>query len=232
MKPFQSLVRASAAKLAGCVLLAASFSSVALADPWDKKTYISFSAPVEIPGQVLAAGKYTFRLVDSPSNRYIVQISNERQDHVFATILAIPSYRMKAPDQTLITFYEAPSGQPQPVKAWFYPGDNTGREFIYPKSRGVLLSTLTPTDTSNPKLVASAAAPAEPVARAEAPDTEEAQAAVTAQNQAPAPLATDVDETSATAVNDESRMADAIAEENAPAAVEPAQEPQDRKSVV
>jgi len=122
-------------KIAACATLLAAFSPwAAQADNWDRKTTISFSDAVQIPGATLPAGKYIFKLWDSPADRYVVQIFNERQNHVYATLLTIPEYRMNPPDQTVISFYEAPAGQPQPIKAWFYPGDNNGREFIYSKA--------------------------------------------------------------------------------------------------
>src|SRR2546430_16125787 len=70
------------------------FSSTASAQPWNKKTTVNFSAPVEIPGisaQVLPAGTYVFRLLDSLSDRNIVQIFNKNESHLYATILAIPN---------------------------------------------------------------------------------------------------------------------------------------------
>jgi hypothetical protein len=125
----------------GVVLLLAALPQRTLqADSWDRKTVVSFSDTVHVPGTTLPAGKYVFKLWDSPSNRYVVQIFNERQNHVFATLLTIPEYRMNPPDKTVISFYEAPAGQPQPVKAWFYPGDNNGREFIYSKAEADVIA--------------------------------------------------------------------------------------------
>jgi hypothetical protein len=44
-------------------------ASSARADEWDKKTVLTFSRPVGIPGYVLRAGTYTFRLADSIGGR-------------------------------------------------------------------------------------------------------------------------------------------------------------------
>jgi hypothetical protein len=122
-----------------CLSLAAmAFSASVNADAWNKKTIVSFSQPVEVPGGVvLPAGAYVFKLLDSASNRHIVQIFNEDQNHVYATVLAIPNYRLRVTGKTVITFVERPAGEPQAIKAWFYPGDNFGQEFVYPKSRAV-----------------------------------------------------------------------------------------------
>ena len=112
--------------------LAASLS-VAHADTWDKKTTVSFSQPVEVPGAILQPGKYVMKLVDSQSDRHVVQFMNERQNHVYATTIAVPAYRTQVTGGTVITFYEAAAGQPEPIRNWYYPGDNFGQEFVYPK---------------------------------------------------------------------------------------------------
>src|SRR5256714_3745324 len=111
-----------------------------------KKTTVSFSAPFEIPGvnaQVLPAGSYVFRLLDSLSDRHIVQVFSKDEKHIYATILAIPNYRLKATDKTVMTFAERAAGQPQAIRAWFYPGDNWGQEFAYPKKRALELAKIT-----------------------------------------------------------------------------------------
>ena len=155
-------------------------SNTASAQVWDKKTMVTFSAPVEIPGvgaQVLPAGTYVFRLLDSLSDRHIVQIFNKDESHVFATILAIPNYRLKATDKTVMTFAERAAGDPQAIRAWFYPGDNSGQEFVYPRKRAVELARITNQpvlyipDEVAPNIVAPVKTPAEPpvIALKEAP---------------------------------------------------------------
>jgi LPXTG-motif cell wall-anchored protein len=130
-------------------LLGATFSPSARADDWDRKTVVKFSGPVEIPGVhlkgfgVLPAGTYVFKILDSQSNRHIVQIFNEDGTKVYATVLAIPNYRLKATDKTVITFSERPAGQPEALRAWFYPGRNWGEEFVYPKAKAVEIAKAT-----------------------------------------------------------------------------------------
>jgi len=116
-------------------LLMVAFALPSYADQWDKKTIATFSQQIEVPGAVLPAGTYVFKLVDSQSDRHIVRIMNERENKVFATILAIPSYRMETPSKTIFTFYEMPAGQAEVMHEWFYPGDNYGQEFAYGKKR-------------------------------------------------------------------------------------------------
>jgi LPXTG-motif cell wall-anchored protein len=112
----------------------------AKADEWNKKTVFTFNEPVEIPGQVLSAGTYVFKLLDSQSDRHVVQIFNKNETHLFATILAIPDYRLQPTGKTILTFEERVAGSPQAIKAWFYPGDAYGDEFVYPKVKAVELA--------------------------------------------------------------------------------------------
>jgi hypothetical protein len=107
----------------------------ATADEHDKKTQVTFSEPVEVPGMVLPAGKYTLVLQDSLADRNIVQIWNEDQTKLIATILSINNYRLTPTGKTVITFSERPTGTPEALHAWFYPRDNYGQEFVYPMSR-------------------------------------------------------------------------------------------------
>src|ERR1700686_3658907 len=111
-----------------------------MADESDKATKLTFSDPVEVPGTVLAAGTYWFTIADSASDSHIVQIWNADRTHLITTILAIPDYHQKTPEKTIINFGERPSGQPEAIQSWFYPGNNFGEEFVYPKTRAKQLA--------------------------------------------------------------------------------------------
>jgi len=127
-------------------LVALALPRSAKAGEWNKTTKVTFSAPFEIPGvdaQILPAGTYVFKLLDSQSDRHIVQIFNERQDHVYSTILAVANYRLQPTNKTVITFRERATGQPEALRAWFYPGDRWGQEFVYPKARAIVLAKQT-----------------------------------------------------------------------------------------
>ena len=127
-------------------LMGAILAPSAKADDWNRKTVMTFSGPVEIPGvhltgwAVLPAGTYVFKILDSQSDRHIVQIFNQDETMIYATILAIPNYRLKATDKTVVTFTERPAGEPEALRAWFYPGRNWGEEFVYPKARAIVLA--------------------------------------------------------------------------------------------
>ncbi len=133
------------------LVLAAFSQQVARGDEWNDRTIVTFSNTVQVPGTILPAGTYVFKVLESPGNRYVVQISNERESHLFATLIAIPdSYMTRearrddplspTEETTLITFYEAPAGQPEPIKEWIYPGDNYGRRFVYSKAEAELIA--------------------------------------------------------------------------------------------
>jgi hypothetical protein len=132
-------------------LMGAVFSPAAKADEWNKKTTMTFNGPVEIPGvhlkgwAVLPAGTYVFKIVAANPDRHIVQIFNEDETQIYATILAIPNYRLRATDKTVVTFRERPAGEPDALRAWFYPGRNWGEEFVYPKARAMELAKATNT---------------------------------------------------------------------------------------
>jgi len=79
-------------------------------------------------------------LLDSPSDRHIVQIFNADGSQIIATILAINNYRLRPTGETVVKFVERPGDNPEAIKAWFYPGDNFGQEFVYPKQRAIQLA--------------------------------------------------------------------------------------------
>jgi hypothetical protein len=127
------------AMLAVCLFVVPGAS----ADEWNKKTRVTFSAPVEVGGsgaQVLPAGTYIIKIVDTTGNRDIVRITNEDETHVFTTIMSIPNYRLQSTDKTVMTFSERAQGEPEALRAWFYPGHRWGQEFVYPKSKAVAIA--------------------------------------------------------------------------------------------
>lgn len=152
---------------------AAWLAPVAQADEWDKQTVLTFNEAVEVPGKVLPAGTYVFRLADSQSDRNVVQVFTEDQKQLLATILAIPAYRVEPTGKTVVTFDERPSGSPEALHKWFYPGDNYGFEFVYPKSEVQLAA-----NSEQPASPAQAPTQVEPppapqqVAAAEQPKTD------------------------------------------------------------
>jgi hypothetical protein len=172
-------------------LLCAIFVPGARAGAWEKATIATFGAPIEVPGQVLPAGTYVFRLADSPSDRHIVQIWNQDQDHLIATIQAIPDYRPQPSDIPVFNFEERPGNSPMALREWFYPGDYYGQEFVYSGRPAELAAATYPSVPTTPN---SAAASTTDSSVSQPPPSDEnrdqlQQSAVTDQNQATQPQA-------------------------------------------
>jgi len=103
----------------------------------DRTTFVTFSAPVSIPGATLPAGTYTFKLADSPANRNIVQVFDKDQMKLYATLLAVAADRTEAEGDPVVTFRETAANRPPAVRYWYYAGERSGSEFVYPKSQAI-----------------------------------------------------------------------------------------------
>jgi LPXTG-motif cell wall-anchored protein len=136
--------RLNALVIASCLGLA---SGSLWADQWNKKTILTVNETVIVPGGkntiTLEPGKYVMKLMDSPSNRHIVQVFNEEESRLLTTVLAIPNYRLQPTGDTKFGFWETPAGQPKAMRSWFYPGDNFGQEFVYPKQQAIEIAKVT-----------------------------------------------------------------------------------------
>lgn len=113
-------------------LMSSAFVPSLKASETDKKTVITVSQAIAVEETVLPAGKYVLRLLSSSASRDIVQIYNAEETQLITTIQAIPAYRLRPTGDTMFSFYEAPAGQPSGLHTWFYPGDNSGFEFLQP----------------------------------------------------------------------------------------------------
>lgn len=108
--------------------------------PPDRLTYVTFSGPVSVPGMTLPAGTYQFKIIDSNTNRNIVQIFNREGTKLFTTLLAVPAQRMEPTGDPVITFKETPSDHPPAVHYWYYAGDLAGNELVYPKNQAQMIA--------------------------------------------------------------------------------------------
>ncbi len=93
-------------------LLFVGYLPLAHADEWDKTTKVTFKEPVQVHTSLIT------------------------------TVLAIPNQRLEPAGKTILTYDERPADQPMALAAWFYPGDNFGQEFVYPKAEAEQLSRL------------------------------------------------------------------------------------------
>jgi hypothetical protein len=179
---------AAALAVAGIGLVGSSLIPSAHADAWDKKTIVSINEPIIAGNKVLEPGTYVWKLLDSPSERHVVQIFDRDQRHLETTILAIPNYRLEPTGKSQFSFWETPAGVPKAVRAWFYPGDNFGQEFAYPKKLVAQLASTQPVPVPQTYQPAPPPAP-QPEAKPEEPQqmAEAAPAPIPQQEAQPAP---------------------------------------------
>lgn len=112
----------------------AMFLPIASATEANEEIMVTFNQPVEIPGQVLAAGTYKFVLVGDPFNRSMVRIYSADGKKIFATLDTIATERQTPSRDVTVTLAERPSSRPEALLNWFYPGSTTGHELTYSKS--------------------------------------------------------------------------------------------------
>jgi len=172
--------------------LAAGLAMLARADEWNKRTILTVNQPIQVSDKLLEPGQYVFKLLDSNSDRHIVQIFNGNQTQLVDTIMAIPNYRLTPTGDSRFAFWETPPGNARALRAWFYPGDNFGQEFTYPKHPVVLEASTTAQNVEPqppPPAEPQAQAPEQPAPETtveQAPPAPEPQPEV-AQNNPPAP---------------------------------------------
>jgi len=118
----------------------ACFAPGARADEWNKKTILTFSGPVQVPGVTLPAGTYVFKLADLNGNRHVVQVFDQNEKKLYSTILAIPDERPEPVDKPVVLFSERSANTPQAIRSWFYPGERIGNEFVYPRFQAMTIA--------------------------------------------------------------------------------------------
>ena len=105
------------------------------ASEWNRATTAIFNHPVQIPGQVLPAGIYVFKIADISGERNVIQIWNADETVLCATVMGWPEYLRERPSKSSFVFEEREKGQPVALKSWFHEGNSSGETFVYRKSR-------------------------------------------------------------------------------------------------
>jgi hypothetical protein len=124
MKNYRSLIIAAAG--AAALLLG---PSTARAQEIEEKLTLTFSKPVEVPGEVLPAGTYIFQVLKQGS---LTRILSPDELHVYATLLTVPEEKKESEDGATVIMKKNEDG-PERIDAWFFPGDSVGNEFVYHK---------------------------------------------------------------------------------------------------
>jgi hypothetical protein len=129
---------------AAAMFVTLSAASANAQQPIDSRTEFTFNNPVELPGVTLPPGTYIFRFADATSSRKVMQVqAKDSTNKTHGLFLTISAQRPRPSDDAELRFMETPSGTPQAVKTWWYPGNTIGREFIYPKSQARRLAQAT-----------------------------------------------------------------------------------------
>jgi hypothetical protein len=107
---------------------------------WNKKSTFTTDKQIEFPGIVLEPGTYVIRVKESGEKRSTVEILNRNEKQILATLLAVTDHRQRPDDNSEFVYFNATARSPQAVRTWFYTGDLTGLEFVYPRSRAKLIA--------------------------------------------------------------------------------------------
>jgi hypothetical protein len=116
------------------IALSLFFGLAAHADEADESTTITFSQPIQIPGRVLPAGTYVFKLAGT-DDLNAVQVFNADRTVLYASLQTIATDRPEPTDHTVVALAEQGAGQPDVLLKWFYPGRETGKELLYPQQK-------------------------------------------------------------------------------------------------
>ncbi len=114
----------------GCVAVAFLGTVPASADQRIRRTVIDVPYPVQVDDFVLQPGEYVIRLADPAASISLVQILSADEKTVVATVQGISVTRSLVSAKTEFWFAQTPKGKPRIVRAWFYPGVETGIEIV------------------------------------------------------------------------------------------------------
>ena len=112
----------------------------AQADENNKLTYFTFSKPIQLPGKTLPAGKYRFELADPQESRRVIKVSDEDGTKQLAMLQTMQHLLRDPAKDPVLMFGETPASEPLAMKAFVYPGETIGFEFIYPHDEAVQLA--------------------------------------------------------------------------------------------
>jgi len=155
-----------------------------------ERTFMTFSAPVEMPGVTLDAGTYVFKLADSPS-RNVVQVWDKDEKHMIGHWTFVQAERPRVTDDTVVMFKETREGATPAVQFWYFPGEKIGKEFIYPKDQAERIAARTGVNVRTEEGVADSGSAVAEVAPAPEPApavVAETPAAPAVVAEAPAPV--------------------------------------------
>lgn len=189
------MTRLLASAVAAAAVVSLTMPAPASANTIDKLAFLTFSAPVQIPGATLDAGTYQFRLANPGSGRDVFQVLSHDGSVLYSMFFTLGDNRTVLTEDPVVTFIETPAGVPPAVRSLFYPGEYRGYQFVWGKGEPNMIPKVVEqppiTYTAIPE--AKAAEPAAPVAaplvaeEAPAAEPELTAEAPVAPAEAPAP---------------------------------------------
>jgi len=111
---------------------------------YDKLAYLTFNAPVQVPGVTLSAGTYRFHLTNPETSRNVLQVLSNDGSIVYAMFHTMTDRRTSLTEDPLVTFRETPYGVAPAVRSLFYGSEYRGYEFVYPKGGPNMIAEIVP----------------------------------------------------------------------------------------
>jgi hypothetical protein len=114
----------------------------------NKRTFLTFSAPVQVPGATLPAGTYVFRIAN-PDVQTVWQVLDANERHVLAQFFFVRTgdrtiqEQSRAHGKPVVRFHETPHGVAPPMKVLYYPTDPAGHVFLYPRVQAEQIAAIT-----------------------------------------------------------------------------------------
>ena len=123
-----------------CLFAVLALTSIpANAQTSDNLTYFTFSQPVTLPGVTLPPGMYVFRIVDNNTSRRVIQVQ-DAAGRQYGLMWSVPIRAEEVPGEPHVRFIEGLEGTVPAVRAWWYPGNSIGYEFVYPREQAIRLA--------------------------------------------------------------------------------------------
>jgi hypothetical protein len=98
-----------------------------------KTTYLTFSAPVTLPGVALGAGTYIFEIANPDNNADVVRVmSRDRSISYFMGFTRAVTRPHNLDRTRSVSLGESAAGVPPPITTWWPQYESTGRQFVYP----------------------------------------------------------------------------------------------------
>lgn len=121
--------------VAVALVLAGALVPRAKADADDKAIQFSVSGPVEVPGLVLEPGRYQINLMGDGSD--VAEIWSADGSEFYGFFDTEPATRTHMPTEARIVLEGSGKKAPKRIEEWFYPGDDQGNKFLYPKKNAM-----------------------------------------------------------------------------------------------